>query len=288
MEYKNQHFVTQSYLKAWCDPSTPNGAFVWIVSKKDRKISRKSPKSLFSEDDFYTYYDSENNRSLELEHKLKEIEDKFIQLRDEKIKQHIQLNESDRLTIALFASTTFARTKRWKEDGQKIWKDYVKMVDNLPKNVAKKVKELQAYKDVINIHKKQPMIYHLFNFVNLAAPFLYEMNCAIYETKQEPGFITSDNPCFWFDPAIYDPYKPLTYFGIGSPTLNVLLPITPNYFLSLAMKGGDGYVDLYKHPKSEIKFIDSLNYFTASNSEDYIVVNRKTLKDRWFDDASKL
>jgi len=284
MEYKNQHFVTQAYIKAWCDPTTPNnGAFVWVVSKKDQIILRKSPKSLFSEDDFYTYYDSKNNRFLELEHKLEEIEDKFIQLRDEKIKQHIQLNESDRLTIALFASSTFARTKRWKDDGQKIWQDYVKMVDNLPQDIAKKIKELQAYKDVINIHKDQPMIFHLFNFVNLATPFLYEMNCAIYETKQEPGFITSDNPCFWFDPAIYDPNKPLTYFGIGSPTLNVLLPITPNYFLSLEMKGAYGYIDLHTHPENESELVDSLNNFTATNCDNFIVVNRKTFKEKWFD-----
>ncbi|MHB8776147.1 MAG: DUF4238 domain-containing protein [Anaerolineales bacterium] len=95
MEYKNQHFVTESYLRSWCDPATPNGAFVWVVSKKNRKISRKSPKSLFSEDDFYTHYDSNNNRYLELEHKLKEVEDRFILLRDGKLKHHISLTTKD-------------------------------------------------------------------------------------------------------------------------------------------------------------------------------------------------
>lgn len=285
MEYKNQHFVTESYLRAWCDPATPNGAFVWVVSKKDRKIIRKSPKSLFSDDDFYTYYDSKNNRFLELENKLKEVEDKFIQLRNEKIKQRIQLTENDRLTIALFASSTYARTKRWKEDGQKIWQDYIEMVDNLPQNIAKKIKASQDYRDVINIHKDQPMIFHLFSFINLTAPYLYEMNCAIYETKLEPGFITSDNPCFWFDPALYDPNKPITYFGIGSPTLNVLLPISPNHFLSLEMKGADGYIDLHTHPEEEINLINSLNNFTATNCDNFIVVNRKLFEEKWFDSA---
>ena len=145
---QNQHFVTESYLRAWCDPETPNGAFVWVVSKRDRKIIRKSPKSLFSENDFYTFYDSKNNRFLELEHKLKEIEDKFIQLREEKIRRRLQLTENDRLTMALFASSAFARTKRWKEDGQRIWRDYIEMVDNLPLIIAKKIKASQAYKDV--------------------------------------------------------------------------------------------------------------------------------------------
>jgi hypothetical protein len=46
MAYKNQHFVTASYVRSWCDPETPDGAFVWVVSKKDRKISRRSPIEL--------------------------------------------------------------------------------------------------------------------------------------------------------------------------------------------------------------------------------------------------
>ncbi len=283
MKYKNQHFVTESYLRAWCDPTTPDKAFVWVISKKDRRITRKSPRSLFAESDFYTYYDSKNNRFLELEHKLQEVEDKFIQLRDSKIIQHIQLTENDRLTIALFVSSTFARTKRWKEDGQKIWQDYIEMVDNLPKEIANKIKASQDYKNVINVHQKQPMIFHLFNFINLTAPYLYEMNCVIYETNLESGFVTSDNPCFWFDPAIYDPKQSLTYFGIGSPTLNILLPISPRQFLSLKMKGADGYIDLHSQPEEEVDFIDSLNNFTTTNCDDYIVVNRKAFKEKWFD-----
>ena len=78
MEYLNQHFVTEAYLRAWCDPDTPMGAFVWVVSKRDRKIRKKSPRSLFSSPDFYTVYDSSGNRILELEHKLHDIENDFF------------------------------------------------------------------------------------------------------------------------------------------------------------------------------------------------------------------
>jgi hypothetical protein len=194
MEYKNQHFVTEAYLRAWCDPTTPNGAFVWVISKKDRKITRRSPKSLFSEDDFYTYYGPDNIRYLGLEHKLKEIEDRFILLRDEKLKLHIPLLPKDRQTISLFASSTFARTKRWKEDGTQIWQDYIEMVENLPREIALTIKSSKNYQDVINVHKDQPMIFHLFQFINFTAPSLYKMNCAIYETQTNPGLITSDNP----------------------------------------------------------------------------------------------
>ena len=285
MEYKNQHFVTEGYIKAWLDPETPQGAYVWVVSKKNRKITRKSPSSLFSEDDFYTFYDSKDNRYLEIEHKLKEIEDKFILLRDKKLMNHLPLTPNDRQTIALFASSTFARTKRWKEDGQQIWQDYIEMVDSLPREISVKIKSSKDYKDVISIHQNQPMIFHLYHFINLTAPYLYQMNCAIYETEVKPGLITSDNPCFWFDPAIYDPNLPLTYFGIGSPTLNIILPISPSQYISLEKKGADGYIDLHTRPEEEDEIIDSLNNLIAMNCDEFIVVNSKVFKEKWFESA---
>ena len=285
MTYKNQHFVTESYLKAWCDPTTPNGAYVWVVSKKDRKIFRKSPRSLFSEDNFYTYYDSSNKRYLELEHKLKEIEDRFIVLRDKKLKHHIPLTPEDRQTLALFASSTFARTKRWKKDGIQIWQDYIEMVDNLPPEISRIIKSSKDYRAVIDVHKDQPMIFHLFQFVNATAPYLYQMNCAIYETKTKPGLITSDNPCFWFDPAVYNPDTPLTYFGIGSPTLNVILPVSPNQYISLEKNGVDGYIDLSTRPE-ETEIVDGLNNLIATNCDELIVVNSRFFNEKWFVSAS--
>ena len=283
MKYKSQHFVTESYLKAWCDTETPNnGAFVWIVSKKDRTIRRKAPKSLFAEENFYTVYDSYGNRVLELEHKLDEIESKFIKLRNQKLQNHIALTPDDRKTIALFISTMFARTKRQKEEGQQIWKEYLSFIDSLPKDLSANIKRTEEYKQIQSLHLEQPMPFHLFHFVNMTAPYLYFLNCAIYETNVNPGLITSDNPCFWFDPAIFDSSQPITFFGIGSPTLNILFPISPRQYLSLERNGPDGYIDLNTNPETEIELVDLMNRFTATNCDDFIVVNQKTYKEKWF------
>jgi hypothetical protein len=285
VKYKNQHFVTESYIKAWCDPQTPNGAFVWVVSKKHRAVSRKSPRSLFAEEDFYTVYDSKGQRILELEHKLQEIEDKFILLRDQKLQNCCPLTPQDRKTIALFIATIFARTKRQKEEGQQIWKEYLDFIDSLPPDLSVRIKLTEEYKQVQSLHSTQPMPYHLFHFVNMTAPYLFLLNCAIYETQTNPGIITSDNPCFWFDPAVYIPSVPITFFGIESPTLNILLPISPKQYLSLQRNGPDGYFDLHTNPETEMELVDLVNGFTATNCEDFIVVNRKTFKEKWFDES---
>ena len=220
-----------------------------------------------------------------MEHKLKEVEDRFILLRDEKLEHHIPLTPKDRQTIALFASSTFARTKRWKEDGLQIWQDYIEMIENLPQELSLGIKSSKDYKDVINVHKDQPMIFHLFQFINLTAPYLYQMNCAVYETKIKPGLITSGNPCFWFDPAIYNPNSALTYFEIGSPTLNVILPVSPRQYISLEKRGADGYIDLHTRPDEENEIIDSLNSLIAMNCDEFIVVNSKVFKEKWFEAA---
>ncbi len=285
MEYKNQHFITEAYLRAWCDPNTPNGAFVWIVSKNDHSISRKSPRSLFSESDFYTIYDAGGNRNLELEHQLKDVEDKFIVLRDKKLKKHLPLTPDDRKVIALFVSTMFARTKRYKEEDKQTWQEYIDFIETLPQELAKQVKQTEEYKKVLELHRDQPMPFRLFTFVNMAFSYVYLMNCAIYETKTLPGLITSDNPCFWFDPAVYDPNKPLTFYGIGSPTLNIIMPISPSQYISLEMKGPDGYRIISSDPRNEEELVDLINGFTATNSDEFIVVNQKFYKEKWFDEG---
>jgi len=136
MEYENQHFVTEGYIKAWLDPETPQGAYVWVFSKKHKSIFKKSPSSLFSENDFYTDYDDKGNRILELEHKLKEIEDKFFLLRDNKLKISTPLLPDDRLTIAVFISSMFARTKFQKEIQTGIWEELLEYVDKAPEDIS--------------------------------------------------------------------------------------------------------------------------------------------------------
>ncbi|MBI4730956.1 MAG: DUF4238 domain-containing protein, partial [Chloroflexi bacterium] len=247
-------------------------------------ISMKSPKSLFSELDFYTVYDSRGNRILELEHILKSIEDKFIVLRDKKLLHHRRLTPDDRRTIALFVATMFAGTKRQKEEDVQIWQEYLEMVETLPPAVAKKIKSTPEYKHVVEQDSKQPMPFHLFYFVNITAPYLYSMNCAIYETKTEPGLITSDNPCFWFDPSIYDSSAPITYFGIGSPTLNILFPASPKQYISLQKNGPDGYFDLSAHPDTELELVNLINGFTATNCDNFIVVKQNKYNEKWFDE----
>lgn len=78
---------------------------------------------------------------------------------------------------------------------------------------------------------------------------------------------------------------PLTYFGIGSPTLNVLLPVSPNQYISLEKIGVDGYIDLSTRPEEEVEIVDGLNNLVAMNCDELIVVYSEDFKEKWFDSA---
>ncbi len=274
MEYENQHFVTEGYIKAWLDPETPQGAYVWVFSKKHKSIFKKSPSSLFSENDFYTDYDDKGNRILELEHKLKEIEDKFFLLRDNKLKISKPLLPDDRLTIAVFISSMFARTKFQKEIQTGIWEELLEYVDKAPEDISNSIKESDEYKQIKALHK-QPMPFNLFNFVNISVPFLYRMNTCIYEIDDIPGFITSDNPCLWMDPALIYPSEPKTWFGLGSRKLNVILPISPTQCISLMAGDFDGYKEI------DPEYAKVIEELIISQAQEKIVINKKVIKEGW-------
>jgi hypothetical protein len=274
MEYENQHFVTEGYIKAWLDPETPQGAYVWVFSKKYKSIFKKSPRSLFSENNFYTVYDDKGSRILGLEHKLKEIEDKFFLVRDNKLRMREPLLPDDRLTIAIFISSMFARTKFQKNIQTEIWKELLDFVNKAPENISSSIKERAEYKQIKALHK-QPMPFNIFNFVNISAPVLYRMNTCIYEINDHPGFITSDNPCLWMDPGLMYPSEPKTWFGLGSRKLNVILPISPYQCISLLAGGFDGYKEI------DAKYAKVIEELIVSQAQEKIVINKKMIKEGW-------
>lgn len=49
----------------------------------------------------------------------------------------------------------------------------------------------------------QPIQEMLSSFVTELGPMLFKTPSVILETSGTPGFITSDDPCVWFDPASY-------------------------------------------------------------------------------------
>jgi len=279
MEYENQHWVTKSYLKAWCDPKTPNnGAYVWTVSKDSHIVSRKSPRILFSEADFYTFYDSNGNRNVDFEKWLQKIEDDFILVYRDKLGNRKPLTDADFRSVAMFIATMFARVKKQRDQQREMWQNLLDQFGELPKDTQDYLMATGKHDQIVNL-RNQPMLYNIINFANVAMPFLSKMHCEILETETKPGFITSDNPCFLIDPAIYSSNPPKDWFSLfSSQAAEIIFPISPRQAISLKPNGPDIYMSIDKVPEA----IDGINKLIAWNSDEFIVLNQKEYKEFWF------
>lgn len=274
MEYKNQHIVPQSFLKAWIDPETPEKyePYVWLISKDGKTVENKAPKNVLSKTDFYTVFKADGKRDVELEKRLSKIEGDFISVRDKKLFNNEPLSDMEHQELITFIALGFARTKWHKESQTKLWEDYERLISRIIPEIEgtefHKKKELQA----------QPLPYFLFHFLEIVLPYLNTLKLSIYHTANISGFITSDNPCLWLDPTLFETDAPITFFGIGSPSLNIIMPISPQRVVILSKEWPEGYFSVENMPE----FIDDINAMMVSFCEEAIINNSRDMNEYWF------
>lgn len=274
MKHKSQHTISQTYLREWCDPSTPQGhePYIWIVAKDGSEITNKAPKNAFRESDFYTVYDESGNRDIALEHQLHKIEDDFVQVRSA-IKDHKPINDDDMLGLVTYISAAYARTEHQKSDQASIWNELLDIYGNL--EIDKRMPSLYAQ---VEDYKDQPMPFMLSNFIELTIPVLKQMNLTIWVNPVGNEFITSDNPVVWIDPSLLVPELPLTFFGLGSPMLEILFPITPNHLATLSWSARERYIIL----DAESEMVDQVNKLIVSWSSESVILNHDKPNPYWF------
>jgi len=118
-QYKKQHYVPESYLKAWCDPNSPENyePYVWVFSKDTYRGKPKAPTNIFFERDLYTI-EIKGERDLSIEKSLAQIENEFVNVRKNILERHKPLSLSDKITICAFSAAMYSRTLasegRWK------------------------------------------------------------------------------------------------------------------------------------------------------------------------------
>jgi hypothetical protein len=284
----NQHWITRAYLVGWIDPTAPSDqeGYVWVFNKDGNNAKRKAPKNIFSEPDFYTQKTDDGLRDLTLETNLCRIEYDFIRLRRNKLESFHDLSIKDISEIILFASTMMHRTKLRRNKEKKHW-DYVlevmdDMAEKIKINPIKPISQFQpsmfqgslSHGEVKKI-AQEPIQNALPVAAKVTAEILAQMNIHILCTENTPGFITSDNPCIMFDPLYSS-----EYLGLGCPSIEVTLPISPKQLI-IFFWGDRTQPCEYAYTLVKDEVVDDLNRRTRFFSEEYFVVNKNTKKDFW-------
>lgn len=292
MKHKKQHFVPKSYLKAWCDPDTASTEepYVWQFSRDGSKSKRKAPHKIFIETDMYTIKRRDGTRDLTLEHGLSGLEDAFVGIR-KKIVNGKHLEVEDHFFLCAFMAALRSRTKSQREHWKQQWGPPLKMMEDLiewGKNAKpeekKKLASFPSFRskkrglnyEQVKEFATQPLQKLMFPMIEALTPLLCKLDLAILETFSEPGFITSDDPCVWFDSEAYK--RPPLYQApaLMYPSIEIRFPITPNYMVLLNRRGIEGNFRLNENLTEE------MNRITRFHSHEYFIVSKNVTKPIWF------
>lgn len=300
-KHKRQHFIPQSYLSSWLDPSTPENyePYVWIVDKRDLSVSKKAPKNIFYETDLYTITDPLGNRDLRLEHGLSQLEGLFVSLVRNKINNHLPISNEDALVLAAFVSAMHARTPARAEETLPFWQEALDKIEAISKwaegatqeqlehmsRVMAPMDESGQFLTKENIEEvvQSPLTSLLPSEISVGVELLSKLDILIIETSTKPGFITSDNPCVWHDPEGYT--RPFPYQGpaLIYPSIEITLPISPSNMLMLNRRGHNGYLSLSEFgPLVDMQIVSNANKRTCSRATESIIVNKGLILWDWF------
>lgn len=295
--HKRQHWVSQCYLEAWVDPDTPEGhaPYVWVISREGDKIKRKAPENIFWETDMYTIPTNDGGRDLTLEHGLAGLEQAFATIRRRVLDEQIALSVEEHFLVCALIAATQSRTKTQRDHMQKQWGDILKRMDDVAANIKRITPEERVHfapktlsqmgekdrsldRDQVQELAQRPMQSSLRAFIRAQARIFPVMNMSVLCTEGDPGFITSDTPCVYFDPEAYKRPPMLQAPYLKSPSIEVTLPVSPRQLILLSWhKKFGGYYDIPDW------VVDELNRRTRGHCDEYFIVRRNIVKDIWLD-----
>ena len=293
-KHKKQHWVPRAYLKAWCDPAVPTGQepYVWRFAKDAQTVGRKAPQNIFYETDLYTIHLADGARDLTVEHGLSGLEDRFVGIRDNVLAKRQPIPPDDDLLLRAFLAAMQSRTPAHLEHWQGQYKSLLDQMDEMRQAMAAKTPEERertaammgptttgpsaSYEDVKAV-AEGPVGPMLVTMIESQLPILAQMNLAVLNTTDSLGFITSDQPCVWFDPQAYK--RPPLYQapGLAFPTIEVTLPVSPSQIILLSWHELTGYVDV------PVKVVDDTNRRTRFSCHEHFVARHNQTRPIWFD-----
>lgn len=290
--HTDHHIIPKCYLKAWNDNTLINKDSgkpykepqIWAYNKITKEAEQLSAKTNFTQEDFYTIEGEQGERDLTIEHALDKVEVKFDWIRDNKLLKHEQLDPEEHFQICLFIATIHNRTVSKINHLSTMLnpiQDKLKCYEEFAKTVTvedlKKISSISRRSDseAINIEKlneviAKPLENIMVPIANHLAAELTKLKMVIFHTKEDFGFITSDNPCVWYSVEATMRHPMFQSPGLNDDTINIILPISPTHCI-LLNKQLEGYIDIDTNPES----INQINSLIFEHAENCIISNQQ-------------
>jgi hypothetical protein len=267
---------------------------VWVFSKDGAHVKRKSPEKLFAAGQPYTLRSPDGSRDLRIEQGLATIEDKFVRIRRSKIDKQHKISIEEKVWIVMFVAAMRARTKPalkqisaqygfLLERGQAI---QTALDEASPEHRAEMVKALSSpfpsagpsmtLEDVKAVVEEPQTL--LFPAMCIQASVMYRMEMIFMEATCGRAFITSDNPVTWVDPTACERSPGARFFGIGSPSVEVIMPVSPDLAVLFVHQN-----DLTGYIKIEATVVEEINRRVRHYAGEEFVASTSARETHWFD-----
>lgn len=296
--HKKQHFVAQAYMRPWCDPKTPSGEkpYVWLIAKDGAAPRRKAPQNLFHESNMYTITLPSGERDLRIENGLQGLEDKFTRIRNRSLQRRRWPTSEEMAWLLAFVSAAKARTQVLRDHWRSQWGGIRQKMERLEKAYEEAPPEgKRAFEamsalgprtqgagrgmDIEDVKRleAEPIQRALAPFVKTVLQAMSNMHVAVLCTDDPIGFVTTDDPCAWFDPELWKMPAYLLSPGLGSSTIEVTMPLSPEQCLLISRQVNiEGFMDV----KPET--VDALNARHISHASKFFISRTDVVRANWF------
>jgi hypothetical protein len=284
---KNQHWVPQSYLRAWIDPNTPDGydGYVHVFDRHGGHHREKGPANILSMPDLYTIFE-DSKRNLRIENTFSKWEADFVRVR-----KVIEANQfgtgDDAADLYAFTGAMIARPPHRIKFVQDQWDTIVKKARSI--RIDPNVAPMRPFGEGPSMTLDQaeefvgnPMGTWFPEDVAANIGVLSELfGCDVLVNESEHPFLTSDAPavvCY----SSPNPRPKIIPRGLASEGCEITLPVSPRTALIFRHKAPG----IHAFISADWKKVFELNFRTITRARKWIISDRqdiyfvKTIIDR--------
>lgn len=289
---KKQHFVPACYLKAWLDPEAPRGAkampYLWMFDRDGRNPRNKPPEKIFRETDMYTQLAADGTRDLRLEHGLSGLEGKFTAIRTSKFNFRRPLTDDEWTWMCFFVTVAHVRTPALRDHMWDQFRNARTRIEEMMGEVAAESapptfppaegRAVPVTPELLDSMVQDPLPMMLSTSVQAVLPILLTMQRFVYWTDDPLGFITSDNPCMWFDPTAHRLPPMRRGVGIQNRNIEITMPLSPQQCIVFSHSlFSTGYV------QADRAMVDAINHRHAWYAPTTLIACRNEVREEWFE-----
>ncbi|MFQ5896004.1 MAG: DUF4238 domain-containing protein [Nitrospinota bacterium] len=262
----DHHFVPQFYLRAFRDPTVPEGQepWLWVGDLKEKLVQRRAPKNVGKKANYYAFPEFDAESPDTLEQLLSKIESAAAPVVRKMLDGELELAGQDRASILFFMAFFVGRSPFFRNMVEGTTDRLVKLVMRTaashPEYFGRKLREAHEGREFTpeeveelrqrtldesnyTVHSPEFSLQQGFQVsIETVYPLFSRMKWAVLRGSGADRFITCDSPVSWFDPTPRPPF----YAGHGLAMRNVeaTFPVSPELCLLGTWEGPTGVLEV--------------------------------------------